>query len=79
MGRVIEPGFSGCEPCLEYVIDGDGPASVVVFYRVGKPTIRQASAHCRTRDIELFGDLGDGELRTLRHDPNVIPCRRLGS
>src|SRR5690625_4281592 len=79
MTALVEPGFPWLISSVEDIINGDEPASVVVFCRVGKSPIIDPSAHGRSRDIELFGDLGDGQLRTLRHDPNMIPCRRPGS
>lgn len=66
MSRVIEPCFSGREPGLKHVIDGDGPAPMEVFYRDRKPAIIHAFAHGSPRGIELLGDLNDGGFRSLR-------------
>src|SRR5699024_6189616 len=78
MTILVEPGFPWLISSVEDIIDGDGPASVVVFCRVGKSLIIDASAHGRTRDIELYDDLGDVERRSLRHRPIMIPCRGPG-
>src|SRR5699024_9093599 len=79
MTTLVEPGFPWLISSIEDIINGYHPTSSMVLGRVGESSAGDPSAQRCLRHLKLFHHLGDGEVRTLGHGPNVIPCRHPGS